>query len=216
MKYYLKLLELYRIKINTGTFDNNIIILQAHEANKVIKKIKFLNNINISEENNDINNYFKALTEIYSYEKDIAIENYENKKGQRKFLMNICYLSLIIYISNKLWKDSDVEINEVFGDIFSMILEKIINILLLFYIKENIDKNHDLKQFQNYEGKYLKEFKPIIKSSKSNILSTLRNIYTSNKLVKSEKNLLFSQENNNIKKNNDLTSGKTHINKCLQ
>ena len=211
MKYYLKLLELYRIKINTGTFDNNIIILQAHEANKVIKKIKFLNNINISEENNDINNYFKALTEIYSYEKDIAIENYENKKGQRKFLMNICYLSLIIYISNKLWKDSDVEINEVFGDIFSMILEKIINILLLFYIKENIDKNHDLKQFQNYEGKYLKEFKPIIKSSKSNILSTLRNIYTSNKLVKSEKNLLFSQENNHMKKNNVLNSGKTHI-----
>ena len=218
LKYYLKLLELYRIKINSQTIDNNKnnIILLAHEVNEILKKIKFLNNSSIGSDtnlngNNDINNYFKVLTEIFSIEKDMTIEDYENKKGQTRFLTNICYLSLIIYISNKFRKDNDIEINEIFGNIFSISLEKIINILLLFYIKENIDKNHELKQFENNEEKYLKGLKPIIKNSKTNILSTLKNIYNPNKLVKSEKNLLFSHEKYCRKKSNDVNLGKTHI-----
>ena len=115
--------------------------------------------------------------------------------------MNICYLSLIIYISNKLSDDNDdSELNEIFGNIFSLSLEKLINILLLLYINENIDKNHDLKQFQNYENSKKTEFKPIIKNTKSSILSVLREIYSPKKLLKNDSNLLFSKENINNKK----------------
>jgi cobyrinic acid a,c-diamide synthase len=76
------------------------------------------------------------------------------------------------------------------------------NVLLLFYIKENIDKNHDLKQFNNYADKNQKELKPIIKTSKNNVLSKLKNIYSPNKLFNfySNNNLQILKDNIEIKK----------------
>ena len=208
LNYYLKLLEVYRIKITAGAYVNNknIISLQAHEVNEMLKKIKNLNikeiNFIYNNNNNEINNYIRALTKIYTYEKNKAIEDYENDKEQSKFLMNICYLSLIIYISNKLSNDNESEISDIFGNIFSISLEKIMNVLLLFYIKENIDKNHDLKQLNNYAEKNLKEFKPVIKTSKNNVLTNLKNIYSPNKLFNfySYNNLLLLKDNIEIKK----------------
>ena len=208
LNHYLKLLEVYRIKITAGTFGNNknIISNQAHEVNKMLKKIKNLNinEINFIDNNNtnDINNYIRTLTKIYTYEKNKAIEDYDNDKDQSKFLINVCYLSLIIYISNKLSNDNESEISNIFGNIFSMSLEKIMNVLLLLYIKENIDKNHDLKQLDNYTEKNQKEFKPVIKTSKNNVLTKLKNIYSPNKLFNfySNNNLALLNENIGIKK----------------
>lgn len=208
LNHYLKLLEVYRIKITAGTFGNNknIISNQAHEVNKMLKKIQNLNinEINFIDNNNtnDINNYIRTLTKIYTYEKNKAIEDYDNDKDQSKFLINVCYLSLIIYISNKLSNDNESEISDIFGNIFSMSLEKIMNVLLLLYIKENIDKNHDLKQLNIYTEKNQKEFKPVIKTSKNNVLTKLKNIYSPNKLFNfhSNNNLALLNENIGIKK----------------
>ena len=209
LNHYLKLLELYRIKTTAGTFGNNknIISLQAHEVNEMLKKIKNLNinEINFLDENNnnnDINNYIRILTKIYTYEKNKTIEDYENNREQSKFLVNICYLSLIIYISNKFTNDNESEISDIFGNIFSMSLEKIMNVLLLFYIKENIDKSHDLKQLNNYGEKNQKELKPVIKTSKNNVLTKLRNIYSQNKLFNyyTNNNLPLLKENIGIQK----------------
>ena len=134
------------------------------------------------------------MTKIFNYEKDTLIDDYENKKGLIKYLMNLCYLSLIIYMSNKTSNDCDTEISDIFGSIFSICLEKMINILLLLYTNENIDKNHDLKQLQNYSENQHKEFKPIIKNRNNNILSMLRNIYSPNKLYNNDSYFLFSKE----------------------
>ena len=213
LKHYLKLLELYRIKINTGIFDSNKnFFFQAQEVNEVIKKIKNQdnnnnNNINdlylVSNDNendiNSINNYIQVLQQIFTFEKDKNINYYENKKEQLKFLMNMCYLCLIIYVSNKFTNNSEGEISEIFGNIFAISLEKIMNILLLFYIKENIDKNHELKHFQNCKDNI--EFKPIIKDAKKNFLATLKNIYGPHKLLFNDKNSLFSKKYR--KKNNN-------------
>ena len=199
LKHYLKLLELYRIKITTGTFlnSNKNILSQAKEVNETLQKVENLNNNiqnNISDNTYEINNYIKILTKIYNYEKDTLIDDYENKKGLPKYLMNICYLSLIIYMSNKTSNDCDSELSDIFGNIFSISLEKMINILLLLYTNENIDKNHDLKQLQNYSENQNKQFKPIIKNRNNNILAMLRNIYSPNKLYNNDSYFLFSKE----------------------
>ena len=82
----MKLLEVYRIKITAGAYVNNknIISLQAHEVNEMLKKIKNLNikeiNFINNNNNNEINNYIRTLTKIYTYEKNKAIEDYENDK----------------------------------------------------------------------------------------------------------------------------------------
>ena len=208
IKHYLKLLELYRIKITKGTNtpNENNIFSQANEVHEMIKQLKNKNNIIKEfslEDNNDINNYIKVLSHIFTYEKNVIIDDYEKKKDHPKFLINICYLSLIIYISNKISKNTDSEISDIFGKIFSISLEKMINILLLLYINENIDKNHDLKQFQSYSENNYKLFKPIIKKSKTNIISKLKNIYTPNLLTMNNNNLLFSKEILNYKNNKE-------------
>ena len=207
IKHYLKMLELYRIKITKGTINSNknSVFYNAKEVNEMVNKLKNKSNIINEfclENNNDINNYIKILSYIFSYEKDSIVDDYENNKGQTEFLMNICYLSLIIYISNKLSINTDSEISDIFGNIFSITFEKMINILLLLYISENIDKNHDLKQLQNYIEKNYKIFRPIIKNSNNNILSKLKNIYSPNKLI-NETNFIFSKDILQNKKNNE-------------
>ena len=214
IKYYLKLLELYRIKITKGKFinANKNIFAHAREVNEITRKIKNQNNNNqnnILDDISEINKYIKTLNKIYTFEKDSSIDDYENKKGQTKFLMNICYLSLIIYMSNKLSEDNDSEISDIFGNIFSLSLEKLINILLLLYINENIDKNHNLKQLKAHEEKQEQEFKPIIKNTKNNILFVLRKIYSPNnpsKYLNNDRYFLLSKdkiENKIIHNNKD-------------
>ena len=197
---YLKLLELYRIKITTGTLGNTnkIIFYQAKEVNEIIEKVKNQDNnnqINSLEEYNEINKYIKILNKIYKFEKDSMIDDYESKKEYSKFLMNLCYLSLIIYMSNQFSDNNELEISDIFGNIFSLSIEKLINILFLLYINESIDKNHDLKQFQSYTKNEAKEFKPVIKKSNNNILIKLRNIYNTNKLLNNDSKLLFQKKN---------------------
>ena len=197
MKHYLNLLELYRIKITSGPIPKkNSIFTHSQEIYEILKKLNHKNAISnhyikCDDKINDVNNYIKTLIQIYSYDKDKTIEDYENKKGETHYLWNICYLSLIIYLSNKISKYNDEEVSDIFGNIFSMVLQKTINILLLLYINENIDKNHELRQFENYDEN--KFFKPVIKNSKNNILSKLRSIYTPS--FKKDKKLLPSKKN---------------------
>ena len=113
------MLELYRIKITKGTINSNknSVFYHAKEVNEMVNKLKNKSNIINElclENNNDINNYIKILSYIFSYEKDSIVDDYENNKGQTEFLMNICYLSLIIYISNKLSINTDSEISDIF------------------------------------------------------------------------------------------------------
>ena len=211
LKYFLKLLELYRIKIISGTFlnSNKNILSQAKDVNEMLIKMKNSNNkveINTLDNINLINNYIITLTKILNYEKDTLIDDYENKKGLIKYLMNICYLSLVIYISNKSSNGYDSEISDIFGNIFSMSMKKMINILLLLYTNENIDKNNDLKQLQNYSENQHKEFKPIIKNRNDNFLSILRNIYCSNKFYNNNSYFLFSKEIIDNKSSKDVNN----------
>ena len=53
-----------------------------------------------------------------------------------------------------------------------------------------------------FTEKQKEEFKPIIKNSKTNVLTKLRNIYDSKKLFKTNKNIMILKDNFNKKKNN--------------
>ena len=201
MKHYLKLLELYRIKITAGPLGSkkHNIFVQSQEINDILKQLNnkaFIqsNDLKLGQKTEFANNFIKTLIHIYAHENDKTIEDYENKKGQTNYLWNICYLSLIIYLCNKFNNNNDEEISDIFGNIFSMLLQKSINILLLLYINENIDKNHEIVELENYSEDKPKCSKPIIKKSKKNILSKLRQLYTPS--FKKEIMLLSSKKRN--------------------
>ena len=97
-----------------------------------------------------------------------------------------------------------------------MLLQKTINIHLLLYINENIDKNHAITKFENYVEDKHKILKPIIINSKNNTLSKLRSTY--NPAFKKEIKLLSTQksilpQNKKISDNSKISIFQNLLNK---
>ena len=139
LEHYITSLIFYLEKLKLGAIndDKNI--------------FKLLTNILVKDDNNNDNgvNLLKNLIKLYSYEKSKDNDYYEERPEEINYVISMSYFSLFIYLINKVFNDTDPEISEIFGGIFCTLLQIMINVYFLLYIKKSKAKSSIVKGRQN-------------------------------------------------------------------
>ena len=140
---YITNLLFYLEKINIGAMNDNHNIFLV--LNNIVKKA------NDTENNNDDNgiNFVKSLIKLYSYEKSKEDDYYEQRPEEIRYLVSMIYFSLTIYLLNKANNEPNLELCEIFGGIFCTLLQIMINIHFLLYIKRSKSKSNIIKEKKN-------------------------------------------------------------------
>ena len=184
LENYITNLYFYLEKLNLGVInDNNILRLLSNI-------IKISNN----DENMDDKgvNLIKNLIKLYSYEKSKENDYYELKPEEIGYLLSMCYFTLNIFLMNKNSKEESHELSEIFGGIFCTLLQIMINVQFLLFIKKSKAKTS------------------IIKGEKKNIFYERRK--RRNNSVRFSHINLISKKDESIKKNNDVYNNNNILN----
>ena len=101
----------------------------------------------IPEYENDYDgvNFILILIKLYIYESNKVPDYYEKNPKEISYLITLIYFSLIVFLVNKLSNDANEEFSEVLGEIFSTLLQIMMNIEFLLYIKRSKIKNNMIK-----------------------------------------------------------------------
>jgi hypothetical protein len=131
-------------KINIGAMNDNRNIFAI--LSSMVKKA------NETEKNNDDNgiSFVKNLIKLYSYEKSKEEDYYEQRPEEIRYLVSMIYFSLSIFLLNKANNEPNQELNEIFGGIFCTLLQIMINIHFLLYIKKSKSKSSIIKEKKKY------------------------------------------------------------------
>ena len=143
LEHYITSLIFYLEKLKLGAIndDKNIFKLLT---NILVKKS------NTDDNNNDNGvNLLKNLIKLYSYEKSKDNDYYEERPEEINYIIAMSYFSLFIYLLNKVFNDTDPEISEIFGGIFCTLLQIMINVYFLLYIKKSKAKSSIVKGNKN-------------------------------------------------------------------
>ena len=185
LEHYITNLMFYLEKLKLGVIsdDKNLFILLN---NFLAKKPNEEENNNNNNKDNGIN-LLKNLIKLYSYEKSKDNEYYEERPEEINYIISMSYFSLFIYLINKASNDTNHEMSEVFGGIFCTLLQIMINVYFLLYIKKSKAKSSIVKGKQN-----------LFERKKSRI-NTVKQINYEEKFV----NLLNDNNRKNIEKEKD-------------
>ena len=146
-------LEFYLAKCSINLAPINMKLL---EEGKIFHKIIRL----IPEFENDYDgiNFIKILIKLYTYESNKAFDFYEKNNKEISYLINLIYFSLIVFLINKLSTDMNTELSEIFGENFSTLLQIMMNLEFLLYIKKSKIKNNMIKnKKRNFSKRPTKE-----------------------------------------------------------
>ena len=154
---------------------------------------KLLNNVllkktNIENDDNGIN-LVKNLIKLYTFEKNKDNDYYEERPEEINYIISMSYFSLFIFLINEASNETNQELSEIFGGIFCTLLQIMVNVYFLLYIKKSKSKTSIVKGNQN-----------IFERKKSKI-NTVKQISHGNQYI----NILSDKEkegNNNSKKSN--------------
>ena len=191
LENYIVNLYFYLEKLNLGIInDNNI--------------FRLLSNI-IKSSNNDESmddkgiNLIKNLIKLYSYEKSKENDYYELKHEEIGYIISMSYFSLNIFLINKNSKEESHELSEIFGGIFCTLLQIMINVEFLLYIKRSKAKTSIVK------GKN----KNIFYERRRSRINSVR--FDTNRLI-------FPNKDNDesIKNNNDINNNNNILNEKKQ
>ena len=124
-------LEFYLAKFKINITPIN---MKLFGEGKVFHKIIRL----IPEYENDYDgvNFIQVLIKLYTYESNKNPDYYEKNSKEISYLIKMIYFSLIVFLINKLSNDANEEFSEVLGEIFSTLLQIMMNIEFLLYIKK--------------------------------------------------------------------------------
>ena len=144
-------LELYLAKTNL----NNV----SNVKKKLFSKGTHLYNVisKIPDYENDIEGeqFMKDIIKLYNYEKNKPSDYYEKSPEKLYFIVSLTYFTLMFFMMNKIYIESDQELGEIFGGIFCTFLQIFMNVNFLLYIKKSKTKNNMIKfrknQINNYE-----------------------------------------------------------------
>ena len=147
LEQYITNLLFYLEKINIGAMNDNRNIFVI--LNNIVKKSNDMEK-NI-EKNNDDNgvSFVKNLIKLYSYEKSKEEDYYEQRPEEIKYLVSMIDFSLSIFLLNKANNEPSQELGEIFGGIFCTLLQIMINIHFLLYIKRSKSKSSIIKGKKN-------------------------------------------------------------------
>ena len=157
-----------------------------------------LNNILTKKTNSDNNDngtdLVNNLIKLYSYEKSKDNDYYELYPEEINYLISLDYFSLFIFLINKASNKISQEISEIFGGIFCTLLQIMINVHFLLYIKKSKAKNRIIKGKQNLFGR------------RKNKNYTVKQINYQNKI-----NNVFDEKNENTTKSKDNAENNKNI-----
>ena len=198
LERYITSLFFYLEKVNLGVIKSNenvFIIL-----NNIINK-----NCENKDKGIDI---IKNLINLYSYEVSKDNDYYEKKPEEINYIVSMSYFSLIIFLLNKFSNEPNQELNEIFGGIFCTLLQIMINIYFLSYIKISKAKNSIAK------GKK-KIFER--RKSKNNTITPFYNQNNINFILDNNKQLVNNDylDINNINNNNNSNEELKSENKTI-
>ena len=141
LENYITNLLFYLEKLILGTINNNENIFAL--INNITKKT------NIEKNDDSGINIVKNLVKLYSYEKSKDNDYYEKKPEEISYIVSMSYFSLMIFLLNKASKEPNHELSEIFGGIFCTLLQIMINVYFLLYIKKSKAKNSIVKGKKN-------------------------------------------------------------------
>ena len=130
--------------------------MKLFEEGKIFHKIIRL----IPEYENDYDgiNFIKILIKLYTNESNKMSDYYEKNTKEISYLINMIYFSLIVFLINKLSDDINGELSEILAEIFSTLLQIMMNLEFLLYIKKSKIKNNLIKnKKKNFSKKPTKE-----------------------------------------------------------
>ena len=141
-EHYITNLFFYLEKLNLG------IINDSHNIFRLLANIwkKAYNN-----DNNDEHgiNLVKNIIKLYSYEKSKDNDYYEQRPEKIGYLVSISYFSLILLFLNKSSNEPNPELSEIFGGFFCTLLQIMINVQFILFIKKSKTKTNIIKGEQN-------------------------------------------------------------------
>ena len=153
LKHNVAKLEFYLAKFSINITPDN---MKLFGEGKVFHKIIRL----IPEYEGDYDgvNFIKILIKLLTCESNKNSDYYEKNPKQISYLITMIYFSLIVFLINKLSDDHNEELSEILGEIFSTLLQIMMNIEFLLYIKKSKIKNYIIKnKKRNYSKRPTKE-----------------------------------------------------------
>jgi len=138
---YITHLDIYLAKLNINmTPVNRKLFGKGGYLNRV------LNFIPGCESDEDGVNFIKKLIKLYTFEKNKPSDYYEKKPEEISYIVSMSYISLMLFLLNKISVGSDQELSEIFGGIFCTLLQIFMNVQFLLYIKKSKTKHKLIKK----------------------------------------------------------------------
>ena len=157
LEKYITNLDIYlaKTKLNNASNIKRKIFAKGTHLYNIISKIP--------EYENDIEGekFMKDIIKLYIYEKNKPSDYYENNPEKLYFIVSLSYFTLMFFLMNKIYIESDQELGEIIGGIFCTFLQIFMNVNFLLYIKKSKTKNNMIKfkknQINNYEYNFKKD-----------------------------------------------------------
>ena len=181
LEHYITNLVFYLEKTTLGINDNQNIFELIN--NCIIKKF----NIENSEDNGI--NIIKKIIRLFSFETNKDYDYYEQNPEEIGYIVSMSYFALNIFLINKSSNKPNQEISEIFGGIFCTLLQIMINIYFLLYIKKSKAKTNIIKGKKNlFERRKSK-------TSSLKLVFNLTKLLSNNDKEKNNKTLSNKKEN---------------------
>ena len=147
---YITNLDIYLTKMKININQNNrTLFSEGWYVNNIIKKIPGCEN----DENGEM--FIKNLIKLYNYEKEKSSNYYEKSPENIYYIVSMSYFSIMFFILNKLYKETDNELNEIIGGVFCTFLQIFMNVNFLLYVKKSKTKNNMIKFRKNKLNNYI-------------------------------------------------------------
>ena len=176
LEHYITDLMFYNEKLKIGVIndDQNIFALLNNILNKKSN----------SENNDNGANLVNNLIKLFSYEKSKDNDYYEQNPEEISYIITLSYFSLFIFLINKASNKINQEISEIFGGFFCTLLQIMINVYFLLFLKKSKAKNRIIKGKQNLFGRRKNKNYTV---KQTNYQKKINNVFEEEK-VKKEKN----------------------------
>ena len=148
---YITNLEIYltKMKINVLNPNNRTLFNAEWYVNNIMKKIPGFEN----DENGIL--FVENLKKLYNYEKEKSSDYYEKSPDNIYYIVSMSYFSIMFFMLNKLYKETDHELNEIIGGVFCTFLQIFMNVNFLLYVKNSKTKNNMIKFGKNKLNNYI-------------------------------------------------------------
>ena len=183
LKNYVANLVFYLTKLNI-----NMTPINRKLSDKKGLLYKIIKLIPGCENDYDGIDFIKKLINLYTFESHKPVNYYENNPDKITYIISMSYFTLIIFLINKESNEADQELTGIFGGVFCTLLQIMMNVQFLLYIKKCKTKNNIIKNRKKYFMR---------RSSKVNMIMPNNSLFEMNK---NNNNLI---DNNKTSKNED-------------